>query len=75
MLIYLPPQGKPGPRGEKGEKGDPGEKVNNHLAVSRLVVNQYLHVAPLWLREKEVLQESQDKKEDLAHWAAQDPEG
>lgn len=39
------------------------------------MVNQRLHVALLWLREKEVLQESQDKKGVLALWAARDPEG
>lgn len=75
IIIYPSPQGKPGPRGEKGEKGDPGEKVNDYLAVSRFAVKQRLHVAALWLREKEVLQESQDKKEVLALWAARDPEG
>lgn len=56
VFIFLPPQGKPGPRGEKGEKGDPGEKVNDYLAVC-IALKWHIHVSTLWLREKEVPQE------------------
>lgn len=37
-------------------------------------MNLHLDVAPLWLREREALQESQEQREVLDPWVAQDPE-